>query len=226
MKRYLPIYLIFSLLEIVAISITTSVPMLHYFTKPLLMILLLTFFLAVTRNYHIGDNSRVWMLVALMFSWLGDVFLMFKGESWFLVGLASFLITHLVYIFIFRKEAGFYDRRFAGIVGLLLLVFGVGLIWLIFPSLTTALKVPVAVYAITILIMVFIMALRYGNIAHNAFVMGLGGALMFMISDSLIAVSTFTKINITYPELWIMTLYLAGQYCIVESYVMTHGKPA
>jgi uncharacterized membrane protein YhhN len=40
------------------------------------------------------------IFIALFFSWLGDVFLMFvfKHELFFLAGLGSFLVAHIIYI--------------------------------------------------------------------------------------------------------------------------------
>ena len=44
------------------------------------------------------------MLIAFFFSMLGDTFLMFQGEEYFMFGLGSFIITHLFYIFVFSRN--------------------------------------------------------------------------------------------------------------------------
>lgn len=49
-----------------------------------------------------GEGPRGWLvswfLVALVFSLVGDIFLMLPGERWFLPGLVAFLVAHTAYI--------------------------------------------------------------------------------------------------------------------------------
>src|SRR3989304_10443055 len=46
-----------------------------------------------------------WILIALLFGWIGDVALLGRGRSWFLTGLVAFLIGHLLDVVAFL-EAG------------------------------------------------------------------------------------------------------------------------
>ncbi|MBQ7637626.1 MAG: lysoplasmalogenase [Clostridia bacterium] len=65
------------------------------YTKPLLLLSLLFFYVFAT-----GKIS--WVLVAaLATSWLGDVLLMLKGDKWFVMGGISFLISHILFIFVY-----------------------------------------------------------------------------------------------------------------------------
>ena len=52
-----------------------------------------------------SDLERGAFVVALVFSLIGDVFLMLPGERWFVFGLGSFLAGHLAYV------VGLVDRR-------------------------------------------------------------------------------------------------------------------
>lgn len=65
------------------------------YTKPLLLSSLLLF-------YVFAANSVSLIIVfALLTSWLGDVLLMPKGEKWFITGGVSFLISHVLFIFVY-----------------------------------------------------------------------------------------------------------------------------
>ena len=78
-----------------------------YFSKPLLLTILSCWFYLSVKN---GFTSFAKLIVtALVFSIAGDVFLMFvpNNPSFFLFGLGSFLVTHLLYIFSFVKYKGF-----------------------------------------------------------------------------------------------------------------------
>ncbi|MBL7708473.1 MAG: lysoplasmalogenase, partial [Chitinophagaceae bacterium] len=73
-------------------------PWLEKITKPLLMIVMIIYFVS-----SVNTNSsalKKWIIAALVFSWLGDVLLMFQQEQpiFFLLGLSAFLIAHIFYI--------------------------------------------------------------------------------------------------------------------------------
>ena len=68
------------------------------YTKPLLLILLTLF-------YCFAAEKIDWVLVAaLLFSWLGDVLLMPSGTKWFVSGGISFLISHILFIFVYSPH--------------------------------------------------------------------------------------------------------------------------
>lgn len=71
-------------------------------TKTLLMLVLGRFFIGAVSDI---SAFRTLILMALLFSWAGDVLLMFQQSDsiYFLLGLSSFLIAHLFYIFFFHR---------------------------------------------------------------------------------------------------------------------------
>ena len=217
MRRYLPIFAGYAVVELSAEIFRDSYPLVHFFTKPLLMILLFGFLYQITQKKRTKTDKL--LLLSLVFSWFGDLFLLFKSDLYFLLGLGSFLVAHILYIVVFQRGASLKKGSYAIFTLFLLILYGFGLMYLVFPSIRGPLKIPVAVYASTILMMVWVMTLRRGRVASGAFGIGLVGAILFMFSDSLIAISSFTKIPIPYPHVAIMGLYLVGQYCLVESYV-------
>ena len=196
----------FNQVEIMAIS------------KPLLMPLLGLFAFLTSQNKR--SKAIKFILVSLVFSWLGDVFLMFleKGDLFFMLGLVSFLIAHVLYIVAFISEtkdkpgkSALITRPFAAFpfvasYGLLLLI--------LIPNLGDML-IPVIVYATVITFMVLMSLNRYGKVAHNSFVMVLFGAALFMVSDSIIALNKFYK-PFDWARLGIMSTYMLGQFLIVK----------
>lgn len=216
MPIFLLLYLVFALAEILALGLQESYPQLVFFTKPVLMLLLAGYFYQETQ----GKRSKIdiGLFVALFFAWLGDVFLMFTKEIFFLLGLASFLVTHLCYIFIFKKDFSISNSRFFFVPFLLLAAYGFRLLTNVLPNLPDDMTIPVAIYSFTILAMVATAIGRKGNVSRESHNLVLIGAVAFMFSDSLIAMNKFVS-PIPYANIWIMLLYMTGQLLIVRGYL-------
>ncbi len=104
-KYWVNIFLFVLIVNLAGGSIANSA--MQNISKPLLMPLLIGWLLySGIRNV----TKRNWIILALFFSWLGDVLLMFqeKDALFFILGLSAFLIAHLFYIVFFfiinRKE--------------------------------------------------------------------------------------------------------------------------
>jgi uncharacterized membrane protein YhhN len=175
---------------------------LEYVAKPLTMVALIATVLAMTPT---DTTARWFFVVALVFSLIGDVFLMLPDrERFFVFGLGAFLIGHLAYI-----------------PGLVLLGFGVTgfLVGLVVVGLGMAvvgrrvvravqegeprLVVPVTVYMGVISLMV---ACAFATAKPVAIV----GALLFYGSDATIAWNGFVK-PFRNAHLAIMVTYHLGQ---------------
>ena len=76
-------------------------------------------------------------------------------------------------------------------------------------------RLPVIVYLLAIAVMVITTLFRRGKVPARSFWWVFGGAVLFMISDSLIAIEKFYG-PIPLREWWVMSTYLAAQYLIVE----------
>ncbi len=212
--RYL--FLVVSVIEIAFEFIPGET--IHYITKPLLMPTLILFYKqSLDRKLMKID----WLLIsAWMFSWVGDVALMFPGENinYFLTGLVAFLITHLLYIASFSMVK---DKNPAPILKkkiwvLLPLVAYLGvIISLVFPAVKPDMQLPIVVYTSVIGTMVVFSVNRYKRVSDSSFALVFLGAILFMISDSLIAVNKFLCHDTLFlARFWIMSLYIAGQYLI------------
>ncbi|MEO6611550.1 MAG: lysoplasmalogenase [Chitinophagaceae bacterium] len=162
----------------------------QYVSKPLLLPVLGAYFLFETKG--MASGLKKWVLLALFFSWAGDILLIFvaRDELFFLLGLASFLLAHIFYIIFFHQV-----RIREGIKGnpwLLLVVviyYGALISWLS-PYLGT-MKIPVRIYGIVISFM-FMLAMHMLAIKNKpAGRWMMLGALLFVLSDSVLAINKF-----------------------------------
>ena len=190
---------------------------LHFIAKPLLIpvLMLLLFFTVST------VPGKKLLLVALFFSWMGDVFLLFEAsnKNFFIFGLASFLTTHICYIIFFlriRSAIGSLLLK-QPILILLVLAYGVALVWLLFPHLGE-LKLPVMVYAAVICTMLLCSLHVFKKINSPANRWYVLGASAFVLSDSLLAINKFYQ-PFAFAGVLIMLTYCAAQYFIVRGFM-------
>ena len=209
-KTFSLFYLIFMLFEQLSANYVELASM-HYIAKPLLVLSLLLFFWI--RSKALTKDLRVLIILALIFSMFGDILLMFTNYdgAFFISGLFSFLIAHIMYIIAFNKQRG--KLKVISLFSFVMLSYGVGLFITINKQLDSLL-IPVVIYMVAILFMVISAYLRKGAVNYFSFTLVLLGALFFLVSDSLIALNKFYK-PITYPTISIMITYAIAQYCII-----------
>jgi len=125
------------------------------------------------------------VIVALIFCLIGDIFLL--ENDYFLYGLVSFLIGHLFFLRGFISLGGF--KKYLLPLALLLLI-GVIFYSIIYDNLGT-IAIPVAFYIIAILIMGWQGINLYLWKKKQVFLYIAIAVVLFLISDSLIAVNRF-----------------------------------
>jgi uncharacterized membrane protein YhhN len=192
----------------------------NYFLKPLLIPMLITY--TATRSNFSGKET---LIKALVMSTLGDILLLFSDihQLFFISGLISFLIAHVIYIRLFLKKL---NARFSIIWAFSSLVFlGIYLFFFLatmWGNLKT-MKIPVFIYALVISAMLFVViqlvvskTLRKGEYV-------LFGALLFVTSDSLLAWNMFYQ-EINHGSFWVMSTYLFAQLFIVYGWVNSKEK--
>jgi uncharacterized membrane protein YhhN len=187
-----------------------------YVFKPLILLSLMIWF-TLSAKQSMGRFSR-YILIALFFSWLGDIFLMFQGEQFFIIGLGSFLLSHVFYSLSFWESSRYADRnsvlrRFPWLT-IPFLLFGIGMYAYLFASLGD-LKIPVLVYTSVIALMAMIAFNRLGRSDDLSFRLIFGGAVLFMISDASLAINLFVN-AFTGAGVVVMSTYMAAQYLIVR----------
>lgn len=187
---------------------------LEYFLKPLLIPVLAGYFISQTNIFVTSLKKWIWM--ALFFSWAGDMLLMFepKDKIFFLLGLSSFLLAHIFYIVFFHHVR--VREKIKGNPWMLVVVviYYAVLINFLTPYLAD-MKIPVMIYGIVISFM-FMLAMHMLFIKNKtAGKWMMLGALLFVISDSLLAINKFYQ-SFEGAGIFIMLTYGMAQLFIVE----------
>jgi uncharacterized membrane protein YhhN len=188
-----------------------------YILKPLTVFLIIL--LAYHRALHPGSVYSAAILAGLAASLVGDVFLMLP-KDYFLAGLVSFLCAHLLYILAFISRGisggtsgGVYPKSIVVLV--LLVSYGAALYAYLYRRLG-ALRIPVAVYVIVILVMVWLAISGWLHGVHPRSGFAAAGALAFMLSDSILAVDRFRR-GPAYTKAIVMASYFTAQTLIALS---------
>jgi uncharacterized membrane protein YhhN len=192
-------------------------------SKPAIMLSLIGYYLS-------SDAKRNMTFVrALFFCWTGDVLLMFqpKADVFFMAGLGAFLIGQLLYIVSYKQMrdaepgtelSGPQKVRFS----IPVVLAGTGLFVILYPGLG-GLKLPVLFYAIALMTMVMTAIFRYGKTSSQSYWLILSGAILFFVSDSILAMNKFYS-PVPLGNLWIMSTYIAAQFLIVKGAIAHFGK--
>jgi uncharacterized membrane protein YhhN len=210
-KTFSILFFLIVALELICGSVE-SLSTYHYITKPSILIALLLFFW--TQSSIINKSIRILTLIALVFSLLGDVLLMFVDLSpnYFMMGLIAFLIAHVFYILVFLKHR---DKSKQPLwFGLLLIVYGIGMFYGLKDGLGEML-IPVLIYMLVILTMAITAFWRNNSVGKWSYVLVFFGALFFMMSDSLLAINKFHT-TLPLSNVSIMLTYALAQFFIVS----------
>jgi len=212
---FLGLFLLDSALNLFAVATQNEV--LNYATKPLLMPLLALSLWFSAGNGH--RSARNLVLLGLIFSTSGDILLMFKDQtSFFILGLIGFLIAHIFYILAFRamtqKKAGLIAKNKWLLAPFIL--YWLGFNAFLFNSLPAVMKAPVIIYSIVIMTMAIYALNLEGLLSKQAFQLIFLGALLFVISDSVLAAGKFKYADISNFNFGIpvMITYILGQFGI------------
>ncbi len=203
------IFLLVAIIDVYAVIIQDK--SLEIIFKPLLMTVLVVVYLLSVKK------ANFWLVSALFFSFWGDVFLLDK-TNYFVFGLASFLITHVLYVKMiskfFKKKSIVKILKSALIFILLFLV----VLFLIKDNLGEML-VPVIVYGIAISSFGTCALLNYQQDKSLANLWLLLGAVLFVASDSLIALNNFYSAMYLF-DILIVVLYIVSQYFICKALIL------
>jgi uncharacterized membrane protein YhhN len=214
MKRSFWIILFAIILAAELAGIQLNNETIQFIFKPLLMIVVGGYFLSQTGK--INDVLKKFIVAALFFSWLGDILLMFqaKKEIFFLLGLFAFLLAHVSYIIFFHGVRVRENIRSNILLLLIVVIYYAILITILSPYLGD-MKLPVRIYGIVISFM-FMLAMHMLFIKNK--IAGrwmMTGALLFVISDSVLAINKFYQ-PFEASGIIIILSYALAQLFIIE----------
>ncbi|MHA2474207.1 MAG: lysoplasmalogenase [Promethearchaeota archaeon] len=193
-----------------------------YGTKPLLMPLLILFYIFGVLELGSIDLVDWLIMVALIGGWAGDIFLMLEDEEkWFLFGMGAFFVNQIFYIISFLLSIGSYSgfniwALFLLAPSLLILLFTVPR----FIKKTGDMKIPVLVYMGAILLMHITAILRMAEFSGLPFILVYVGSLSFIFSDASIAVNKWAG-EFHNARFIIMTTYVMAQFYIALGAIFT-----
>ncbi|MCK4490750.1 MAG: lysoplasmalogenase [Anaerolineales bacterium] len=178
-----------------------------YVLKPLTMVLI-----CLTAILGGSDLSvyKVMIIGGLVCSLAGDIFLMLPADR-FLPGLIAFLFAHLCYITAFAADIN--ELSWWPLIPLI--IWGIGFYLFISPSLGK-LKIPVIFYVVIILVMTWLAWERWIQTGQIETQLVLIGAVLFVISDTILAANRFKGAFKPAQALNLAT-YFAAQWLIASS---------
>jgi len=189
------------------------------FIKPILVpVLLLSFYTSVKNK----GNYKI--IGALVFSTMGDILLIFEGRPFFILGLLSFLLAHVLFVLIFRSRAGTIKLDFYTVVCSLFILsyyfFFMKFLW----SHLGAMRIPVLAYALVISVMLWMaLQLLRGTSSFRWYIVL--GALFFVVSDSLLSIQLFYS-SFELAHFYVMLTYLLAQFLLVYGILnFRHERP-
>ncbi|MFD2035761.1 lysoplasmalogenase [Belliella marina] len=186
------------------------------YSKPLIIIPLAIYFYQISKNLA-GSILRKTMVAALLFSWIGDIVLLFP--QLFLYGLGAFLMAHICYVISFKlSQSKPFEIGQVNFIRLFLYNLPIYLpaalvYYLINPNLGE-MKIPVIIYMLVILTMATTARERFKKTKPESFWLVFIGAFIFMVSDGILALNMFFE---PFPEsaVLVMGTYLLAQLLIV-----------
>ena len=180
-------------------------------SKPFLLPSLLGF-------YVLGARSpAAAIILALVFSWLGDVLLIPRGVRWFTAGGIAFMVSHAFFILGYSRDVDFARIPAALIAGLALL-FLAAAVWVfrrLRPHLPRALFYPMFFYLLLNGAMNCFSIFRCITVPSAAAVTTAVGAVLFFVSDCTLFFVRFHKESRWKTHFPVMLTYLLGELLIV-----------
>ena len=207
------IFVLLSLIEVIPLAF--GIETLHPFVKPLLIPAL-----AATALLELLPGCRgplvAWLAAGLFLHTAGDVLLLFDGFPCFAAGLGAFLLGHVCYLVILINGLGAL-KGWKELLCILVPLAVSGTLPGLF-NLHGAMAAAIGIYAFTLMYVVSAGVIRVIRGQKWAWKVIAGGVL-FLISDSFIALSSFAGIDFGLRHALTMGTYLPAEFLLVSAMV-------
>lgn len=190
-------------------------------TKPFLIPLILLYYL-------VSSAHPIWFLVlALIFSWLGDVFLMFQGNTWFTIGGVSFGIAHIFFVLTYAWSIKWSAVHLYVIIPVAIVYIAITTLIILAVIKQTPKKMLPAMYLYLIAnsTMNIFAIMQLESMPGTGSIIAVVGAVLFFISDCCLFLVRYSK----RPELvfkkhfTVMLTYIVGEFLITQGMLMLAG---
>jgi uncharacterized membrane protein YhhN len=173
--------------------------------------MLLIILIALLAKDPPSRRYKVAIIVGLLFSLAGDILLIQVLDT-FILGLLSFLAAQVIYTYAFRAGRPFRFNLFAVLP---FAFYGVLIYVLLQPGLD-GMALPVAAYVIVILVMAWQAWDQWDDMRARWALLAFIGALLFVISDSILALNRFGEPFFA-ARFLTLTTYFSAQWLISNS---------
>ena len=180
-------------------------------TKPFILLSLLGFYVLAARSVSAA------VVLALIFSWLGDVLLIPKGIKWFTAGGIAFMISHASFVLGYSRDVVF-SRIPVFLIVLLALFFAAAVAYIfskLRPHLPKALFYPMFLYLLINGTMNCFAIFRCVSAPSAATLTTAIGAALFFVSDTALFFVRFKKDSRLKTHFLVMLTYSIGELLIV-----------
>ena len=209
----------FTFAALEALAVHRKQPRLEYIAKPAVMI---TLFLWLWTSVGL-QGALLWFGLAILFSLVGDVFLLFPQDRFFLAGLIAFLCAHAAYIVGFNMPLPAISG-WGLILAVIIGINGARVMRRILAPLVaqrqTQLRIPIIIYGVVISIMLLSALLKLTDLSWKpvaALLVGLG-AFLFYLSDIILAWMKFVA-PVQYGPTYNILSYHLGQIALIAGVV-------
>lgn len=195
------------------LALLLRIEMMDRITKPLIVIAVAGYFFYATKD--VQSRLKVWIGSALLFSWGGDILLMFQDKKslFFLLGLSSFLLAHIFYI-IFLHKVRLAEKIKPRLWTLLVIAIYYSVLITFLSPWLGDMRLPVRVYGMVISFML-LLALHLLFLANRKAGLYIAiGAILFVLSDSLLAINKFYQ-SFEAAGFLIMLTYGLAQFLLI-----------
>lgn len=185
-------------------------------TKPFILLTLLAF-------YCLSADPVVWtVILALIFSWIGDVLLIPPGVKWFTIGGISFMVSHFFFVISYAALTDFGKVSTAAMIVLpVLFLISTAIIFkYLRPHLPKALFYPMLLYLLINGGMNCFAWFRSMSTVGPAAVITAIGALLFYVSDTSLFFVRFNKESRLKTHFLVMLTYSIGEFLIVLGLIL------
>ena len=185
-------------------------------TKPFILLSLLAFYCLS------AEPILVTVVLALIFSWLGDVLLIPNGLKWFTAGGISFMISHFFFVVTYARltDPEKINKAVLIILPVVFIIATAVIFKKLRPYLPKALFWPMLLYLLINGSMNCFAWFRSMSSPGPAAVITALGALLFYISDTSLFFVRFNKDGRLQTHFLVMLTYSLGEFLIVLGLIM------
>lgn len=187
---------------------------LRAFSKILIMPSLLIYYVFKT------NSIETYFILALLFSWFGDLFLILKGNKYFAFGGISFGLSHIFFIISYiNKMNNMYIPFYIYIIAIIYFIITLIVFKHLKKYLPKQLIAPMCLYLLTNATMNCFAFILFSNIQNIYSLIIYIGALSFFISDTNLFFVRFKKEDNKQNHFIVMLTYIVAEFLIVFGYI-------